>query len=99
MPLVAAGLGLIDDFQGAKHIVCVGIDNLPPVHDAFSRLDDARRDRDALQQLPLYLLRHLFVVGDVFRQIVVDVARLQQRLVQFCRAIVDDELIVPFFPS
>ena len=93
LPLGASGLGLVYDLKGTEHVVSMVVDDLAPVDNAFSRLYHAVGQRDAVQDIFLDFFRHCLVVCDIFHQIVIDIARLQYRLVQVGGAIVDDELI------
>ena len=69
------------------------VNDLAPVDDTFSRLYHAVGQRDTVQYIFPDFFRHRLVVCDIFHQIIVDIARLQYRLVQVRRAIVDDKLI------
>jgi len=93
LPLGSSGLGLVYDLKGTEHIVSMVVDDFAPVDDTFSCLYHAVGQRDAVQDIFPDFFRHRLVVCDIFHQIIVDIARLQYRLVQIRGAIVDDKLI------
>ena len=93
LPLGSSRLGLVYDLKGTEHIVSMVVDDFAPVDDTFSCLYHAVGQWDAVQDIFPDFFRHRLVVCDIFHQIIVDIARLQYRLVQIRGAIVDDKLI------
>lgn len=93
LPLGSSGLGLVYDLKGTEHIVSMVVDDFAPVRRYVLLPVSGRWQWDAVQDIFPDFFRHRLVVCDIFHQIIVDIARLQYRLVQIRGAIVDDKLI------
>src|SRR5574344_2091775 len=86
----------MDDLEGTQHAVGLRIHDLATIYNAFTCLHHSLRQRNTVDNISLHLIGSLFVIRNVFHQIVIDVTTLQDTGVQASGAIVDDEFVSRF---